>query len=456
MIFNLEAEADPMNIILERGRTLRLKVVNQAGQPISAAQIEVFPASTGTTVEASTNAQGRAAGQVAAAGPPGPMNQAPGPSWAKEVERTADGRRRSVIFKKIPVASGIFTDAEGAAAAQVAVAGPLEAMVQAPGYVWAKVDLAADSQEHSITLHKIPVVFGIVTDAGSGQPLSAFCVACSERVTPGSEATNQLFEPTLNPADRHKFNAGRYRVEGNHGLERPIYPDYGEAAEEVEFGFRLRFEADGYAPFVSRVIHTGEPDVQLDVALRPVQPIQVTVLNPNGVPAADADVALVRGGRRTPDIGQGRIQSFIAQDLLRTDSRGAFSLPPDDSIKRVIALNSHGFADVSASALSAAPTFSLQSFGRLEGRWLAGKQPVEGRRLGLTLILADGSLVSVDGAGRVISDAEGRFVAPRLPPGKYSLHSFVEEPTGREYYIKEEADAEVRPGETATVTIGAP
>jgi hypothetical protein len=98
----------------------------------------------------------------------------------------------------------------------------------------------------------------------------------------------------------------------------------------------------------------------------------------------------------------------------------------------------------------------LRAFGRLEGRWLAGNQPAEGRRLLLLLMLADAPWVKLDRERGITPDAEGRFVVPQLPPGKYELHSISKDPSGREHYTKLPARAEVRPGETATVTVETP
>ena len=407
MNLNLEADLPPLNVVLERGGTLRLRVVNGAGQPVSGAEIHTWQVPTGSPATMGTPGTG-------------------------------------------------FTDAEGRAAVPVAAAGPLEAMIQPAGYVWARVKLTADSEEHSITLDRIPVISGTVTEADSGQLVTAFRVAFSWSFTSDSRVTNQGAGAL---DDWHKFSDGKYRLEENRSAMSAGLAEYRKPGEPVKLGFLLRFEADGYAPFVSRVIHTGEPDVRLDVALpraQPIQSIQVTVLNPDGVRAAETDVCLLRRGEPTPDIWQGRITSRLAQDLLRTDSRGVFSLPLDGSVTGVIALNSHGFAEVSASDLSREPTVRLQSFGQLEGRWLAGNQPAEGRRLLLLLTLADGHWVRLDRERGITPDAEGRFVVPQLPPGKYELHSISKDPSGRDHYTKFRTNAEVRPGETATVTVETP
>jgi len=127
-------------------------------------------------------------------------------------------------------------------------------------------------------------------------------------------------------------------------------------------------------------------------------------------------------------------------------------LPPDDSIKRVIAINEQGFAEASPSALSRAPTLQLQPFGRLEGQWLARNQPAPGRKLVL-------GAASIDGAGYALdcsatTDGEGRFTFARVPAGKYELTWNTTDDSG-DTTSKELTAVEVRPGETSTITVGA-
>src|ERR1019366_1313198 len=116
-----------------------------------------------------------------------------------------------------------------------------------------------------------------------------------------------------------------------------------------ERGFLIKFEADGYAPCVSRLIRCEEGEVQLDAAMLPANSVKVTVVNPNGRPAANAEVGLL--GEGTPlTLLAGRLGANFGRGLLRTDSQGAFQLPPDQAIERVIPMNPQGFAIALSSA----------------------------------------------------------------------------------------------------------
>ena len=189
--------------------------------------------------------------------------------------------------------------------------------------------------------------------------------------------------------------------------------------------------------------------MQLEVALMPARTIKVTVLNPKGRPSVDAEVGLVTAARPLT-VYRGHLRANFNIGLLRVDAQGAFSLPPDDSITRVIAINAEGLAQASPAALLREPTLQLQLFGGLEGRWLAGNLPVPGKELVLSGELAlDGKDFSAT------TDDQGRFVFGQVPPGTYRLNRYVPDANGLGGRLKPLAEAEVLPGETTRVTVGA-
>ncbi len=388
---NLAADFSPLNITLESGRALRLKVVNQAGQPVAKAMI-------------------------------------------------------SANLSESTLAHLGKSDTNGLANVQAPSAGTITIRVSAGGYAAAEVEVTADGQEHSIVLTKEMVLSGIVTDATTGRPIPQFRLICGTPHFGRPFSTNASFTPSPISEDWFKFGNGQFRLPAKIFLQHN--------GDVKERGFMIKFEADGYAPCVSRLIRCEEGDVQLAAALLPAKSVKVTVLNPNGRPAANADVGLL--GEGTPlTIKVERLQADIGSALLQTDSEGAFQLPPDASIERVIAINAQGFAATSPSALSGEPTLQLQPFGRLVGRWLVRNQPSPQQKLllefedqgtgaGLRLELKSFSAVT---------DDQGHFVFPHVPPGKFHLTHPVPEGNGVTS-LKPVADAIVRPGETTTVGIG--
>jgi protocatechuate 3,4-dioxygenase beta subunit len=394
-VLKLDANTDPgpLQVVLQTGRSLRLRVVDQTGRPVSQADVIADLEGTASATLASTDAEGKATVHVAA---------------------------------------------DGGTAAYISAAGFKSASVAAP---------AADGEERTIALAKEArvAVSGAVTDASTGQPLPAFRIVCGTPYVIDPSSANPPFTVSPRSGDWHKFGGGKFRLAMDQFLE------YNWDARNR--GFMLKFEADGYASSVSRLIHTNESDVQLEVALVPAQTVNVTVLNPDGRPAADADVGLLRPGVTMSLMVAGHLNlPGFSTGLLRPDSKGAFLLPPDDSIKRVIAINSQGFAEASFAALSREPILQLQPLGRLEGQWLVRNQPAPGR--GLVLGVA-----SIDGAGYTLdcsatTDSEGRFTFAQVPAGKYRLTWNESTKENGVTTSKDLAGVEVRPGETSTVTVG--
>lgn len=392
-VLNLDLEADPtpLNIILESGRALHLKVVDQAGRPVAKAMI-------------AANLPGSILAQL--------------------------GK----------------TDTNGSANVQAPAAGTMTIQLEARGYASAEVEVTADGQEHLIELTKETVVSGAVTDATTGRPIPQFRIICGTPHFGGPFNTNASFAPSPISEDWFKFSNGKFQLAMKNFLEHN--------GDVKERGFLIKFEADGYAPCVSRLIRCEEGDVQLDRALLPAKSVKVTVLNPNGRPAANADVGLL--GEGTPlTLSAGRLQANFGSGLLQTDSEGAFQLPPDDAIERVIAMSPQGFATASPSALAGEPTLQLQPFGRLEGRWLIRNQPAPQKRLVL-YFECPGTTASLgldEKAFSATTDDQGHFLFPQVPPGKFRLTRPVPEGNGVTT-MEPVADATVRPGETTTVAIG--
>jgi hypothetical protein len=346
------------------------------------------------------------------------------------------------------------TDAEGKATVQAGQAEPTGLRIEAAGFKPASV-LApgAEGEERTIALIREAgvAVSGTVTDAATGKPVPAFRVVCGTLLVTGPLATNGAFAPSPSSEDWLKLGGGKFRLAPGHFLDRN-----GDAKTG---GFVLKFEADGYAPVLSRVIRADEGEVQLEVALVPAETVRVTVLNLNGRPALDAEIGLVRPGLGIQVTRERHLSVMRATGLLQADGQGAFSLPPDGSIGQVIAINPHGFAAATPAALAREPILRLQPFGGVEGRWLVGDHPAAGRELVLGMAGTDGGGYTLDCS--TTTDSEGRFIIPQVPAGKYQLMWNAALGPGWKglegkslTLSKPVADVEVRPGETSPVTFG--
>jgi RNA polymerase sigma factor (sigma-70 family) len=389
-----ETNSPPLRIILQRGKVLRLRVVDQARTPVPRAVVEFTDSRTSRV----TDAEGRL-------------------QW------------------------------DGAAAEDV----PL--VVRADGYIWTKnVTAKADGQEHLITLSPSLTISGTVRDAVTGQPVPHFRIIPGwPRLAPLTHTTNFQWQ-SIGPTGWTSSAEGKFRQ------------TVGEAvSQDTELVFK--FDAEGYAPFVTRVVRSDEGEAQFDVALRPAPSVTVTVLLPDGNPAVNADVHLVLPGVRGIQRGVGGKIYPIGKSLLTTDEQGRFGLEPDDEVTGVIVANQNGYGEATRAALAADPVIRLQPWGRIEGTILSGGRSAAGRAVqflhGSDLVknTAFASLY----AYQAKTDDDGRFVFAQVPPGKHTVAQSVPQNLGSGRggmqtvmlrLPQMSMDVEVRPGQTATVTLG--
>ena len=175
---NLEADSTPQNIILEPGRAVRLKVVDQDGRPVAKASISA--------------------------------------------------RLPGYILPPLGT-----TDTNGIANVQEAPAGAMTVQVRASGYAPMEAEVTADEQEHLVELRKETILFGAITDATTGRPIPQFRVICGSphfRIT--LAATNVAFSPSPMSVDWYRFINGKFRL--------PMKNFFGHTMA-TESGFMVKF-----------------------------------------------------------------------------------------------------------------------------------------------------------------------------------------------------------------------
>lgn len=398
----------PFTLTLQPGRLLRLRVVNRAGQPIPKASVWLNPFE-----------RGFAGGQPAKSPPP------------------------QIEFRR-------HTDAQGRLEWDSAPDADLRFGISAAGYMRASDVLARpDGQEHVVTLGPALTISGTVRDAATGQLIPRFRILTGWPTwNPANNTTNAQWSTI----DRFwlSFEGGKFR----HVYEEPVV--VGASSP----GFIFKFEAEGYAPYVSRTVGLDEGEAQFDVALRPAKASRVTVLLPDGRPAANADIGLIGPGVEFSLIPGGFARQHVASggSLLQSDGEGQFTLPPDDAIMLVLAAHPGGYADGLPAALTEQPVLRLQPWGRLEGYLLTNGQPVAGRSLRFHGKRGDlRTLASDFTAYQATTDAAGRFAFAQVPPGTLELIELVPvtiRPEAQSWTLKPRGLVEIHPGETTTVTLG--
>jgi uncharacterized GH25 family protein len=367
----------PVRVQLQHGKTLRIRLLDKAGLPIADANV-----------------------------------------WydtMRDQQRVAPGIGSAPPAVQIEFSPK--TDAEGRAVWQGAPAGDLYFSFAKSGYMRLDdVKLQADADEHIITLSPSLVVSGTVVDAATGQGIPKFRIGLAWP-QPGPDGKTQ---PRFSNIDRFwpSFANGEFR----HSLEEPLI--MGLPANP---GYMLRFEAEGYAPNLSRVINADEGQVRLEVKLSQASDVDVKVLRPNGQPASNADVGLIASGtnlRLKPGGLSGRNEQMVG-GLVHTDAAGVFKLPSSPEPDQIVVATDAGFAQAKPADLRTQPTLQLQPWGRIEGTFAAGSRAA-GRLL--NLISAGPGTVQLDPtAFRQTTDASGHFSFGQVPPGEWELVRLFEE-----------------------------
>jgi protocatechuate 3,4-dioxygenase beta subunit len=253
--------------------------------------------------------------------------------------------------------------------------------------------LQADGREHTIVMRPALTVTGRVIDADDGQPVLAV------KAFPGYGTDEHCWERL----DTRRAHDGTFKV----------------VFAEKRDPWRIRVEADGYAPFVSEEL---KPDLAglLDVQMKRLDPataVSGLVLQPDGQPAAGVEVALLTLEHSAVVQGTRFARSSEDRLVVQTDAAGRFGFPPDGMAHTAVAVGDPGFALTSVRAVSGPVTLRLQAWGRIEGvvDASARERPVESVVLEVP-IHPDCHGRFEFGFPRVAPGDDGRFTFERVPP----------------------------------------
>ena len=391
----LKERNEPFQIVLAKGVSLRIRVVDTNGLPVPNADIWL------NTFDRSVSG---------------------GPQSGPLVQASFEGR----------------SDAEGRTVWENAPAGTHEFDIEAKGFLRRNgVFIPADDREHDIVLNSALVLQGTVTDAETGEPIPRFRLALgTPSIDPRSGTTNiqvsgiGRFLPT--------YSEGRFL----HALEEEVI--VGRATPKV----MVRFEADGYQPFISRTIGYDEGVVTLDVSLKRSETIEVTVVDAVGRPAPRALIGLVTPGTRIvlgPD-GLTQFEDSGLNVIVQADEEGRVKLTQDPTVERIVAAGYRGtlgFAETSWARLKSEPVLPLIPLGRIQGRVLGPPGTLAGKVVVLGEVKEGQTSFAL--GFRTQPDAEGRFEFPKVPAGPIRVEL---------RYESRSVVVNVKPSETLEVTLG--
>ena len=146
---------------------------------------------------------------------------------------------------------------------------------------------------------------------------------------------------------------------------------------QEDFLWRLRVEAAGYLPVVSRVFRPYSPDqgeVTNDFKLSKADPLIGSVFGLQGEPLADADVYLATQRMNITD----RKVSYSEQPPVKTDPAGRFKFPAEVELFCLVVVHPQGIAMLTEKEFEAANQISIQPW-TLENHTLQIiRRPAEG------------------------------------------------------------------------------
>ncbi len=406
---NTTNDVMPYKLVLTKGSLLKMRVQNKAGDPIPNANARLNTFNPGMFDLPHYNA-----------------------------------KRTQVDFHK-------KSDADGWLIWSNAPAGELDFQFAAEGYVYSEnIYLTADGQDHIITLHPALVISGVVNDGDTGESIQHF------RMGIGWPAMN--------------YSTGK--TNGNWSSIARFWPEfsggqYSNVMEEAAIGgtanpgYILRFEAEGYTPFISRVIAPDEGPVHFDVLLHRQVSTSIAVLGVDGQPAINTEIGLLSHDAHLRLVPGGFSKDQSGTSVLHTDATGHFLLPTDASITRVIIANPSGYAEAAPADLQKIPAVTLQPWGRVEVTCLSHGQPVVGREYLFDLGEDDSTAINTDfTAFKVMTDDQGKFTLPMVPPGKHDFTRLIVTytnpggPGDRSWIHGDKTEVDILPGATTTVTFG--
>jgi hypothetical protein len=288
-----------------------------------------------------------------------------------------------------------FTDDAGRISWDSAPVDQLNLFAGTKGYFYSRNNfITADGDEHVIKMHKELTISGWATDAATGQAITQF------KAIPGSE--------------RHDL------VHGSNG-------QYSVTFNEPQSPLQVTIEADGYEPLTSDPFSAKTNQAVWNAELKravPEQGIAGTILLPDGIPAAGAQVALCtsRGGVL---VGRGKFISYHDSGIKNADENGQFTFATEKTATMVVAIHPKGFASLDLNHAARPLVIQLQAWGRIEGSLKVRGETVAGQSIILTS-LHFGSPAQPEFSFDITSytaktDDAGNFVFDQAPPGEANL-----------------------------------
>jgi hypothetical protein len=209
-----------------------------------------------------------------------------------------------------------------------------------------------------IQLKRQTVVSGRVFDATTKQPITAFDLIFGTYYPPQVSG----WTGWARGAALH-FQGDSYR----YVFSDPAQMNSRDGKTPGAEGFhRLRIEAQGYEPGISRPIANDEESVSIDFQLKPAPTVHGVVSAVDGTPAKNAQIVVVGPGNPVQIIN-GLCRDKWEKQIVTTDDQGKYILPPqEEDFPIAIIQPDAGYLITAYAPLKASPNVKLLPWGELD------------------------------------------------------------------------------------------